>query len=66
MNEIRPGSRFFGFVVPPAIAAKQHTEEGQLWIARELKSGWVLNGPDKTVQYQIVHHYSGGSEVIVS
>lgn len=45
INEIDSTSRFFGFDVPKRIADTQHTADSQLWIARQLRDGWRLNGP---------------------
>ena len=65
-NTINAGSRFSSFNVPKVIQDKQHLEEGQLWIARELKQGWDQNGPCRGIyRYEIFHVFvdEHGSEV---
>lgn len=63
INTITHGSRFHGFKVP---AEGLHTEEAQLWVAREVKSGWDMNGPYRGVyRYEIEQLWSDGDRVIV-
>jgi len=65
-NTINAGSRFSGFHVPKSIIDAQHTEVGQLWIARELKQGWDQNGPYRGIfQYEIFHVYQQDDGTLV-
>lgn len=61
LNTIKATSRFSGFTVPKRISESQHTAESQLWIARELKQGWDMNGPYRGIyKYEIWQDWSDG------
>lgn len=63
MNIISYGSKFHGFKTPD----RMDTADGQLEAARELKLGWVLNGPHRGVyKYEIVQVWSSGRTCVVA
>lgn len=53
IHEISGTSKFFGFTVPKEIQQRQHEADAQLWIANELRSGWIMAGPNKDRTYEI-------------
>lgn len=61
MNEIKSGSRFNSVHLTPSEKERQHEADVQLKIARDLKDGWVRNGPNPFARYLIVHEWSDGS-----
>lgn len=64
LNTIHGTSKFHGFTVPKSISANQHLAESQLWIARQLKEGWNMNGPYRGIyRYEIIQEWSDGERV---
>lgn len=61
LNTITGTSRFNSFTVPKSISANQHLAESQLWIARQLKQGWDMNGPYRGIyKYEIWQDWTDG------
>ena len=64
LNTITGTSRFNSFTVPKRISERQHEADAQLWIARQLKEGWDMNGPYRGIyKYEIVQEWSDGERV---
>jgi hypothetical protein len=65
INEVDVTSRFFGFNVPKEVSSRQHTAEAQLWIARQLRDGWRLNGPYGGInKYEIFQKEDGKPDFV--
>jgi hypothetical protein len=61
LNTITETSRFNSITVPKSISATQHLAESQLWIARQLKNSWDMNGPYRGIyKYEIWQDWSDG------
>lgn len=64
MNEITGTSRFQSIKLTKSESSRQHTAEVQLKIARELRDGWKMHGPNPNRKYEIVQKWSNGDVVV--
>jgi len=65
LNAIHGASKFHGFTVPKSVSENQHLAESQLWIARQLKEGWDMNGPYRGIyKYEIIQEWSDGERTV--